>query len=280
MDLDEIKKLTLRGIMADDILMHGLILKGGNALQLAYDITNRGSVDIDFSMDKEFSQKEFERIGRSFGHRLNSVFNEKGIKVYDIKFSEKPKEGKIPQWKGYQLEFKLIDMVRFIELGDDMGKIRMSSIKVKDQSPKFTVDISAYEFVEGAVKRDIDGLILKVYTPEMILIEKLRALCQSMEEYRSIVGTSNLKQRARDVYDIHIIKQSFKKLNINKELVDNIFEAKKVPVSFLKEMETLRERNRAAWPSVEQTISAREELKEYDFYFDEMIETVNFILSL
>ena len=54
MSIDEIKRLTLQALMSDDILMQGLVLKGGNALQLAYDITSRGSIDIDFSMEREF----------------------------------------------------------------------------------------------------------------------------------------------------------------------------------------------------------------------------------
>lgn len=43
--------------MKDDLLMQGLVLKGGNALQLAYDITNRGSIDIDFSMETSLKIK-------------------------------------------------------------------------------------------------------------------------------------------------------------------------------------------------------------------------------
>lgn len=53
-DINEIKRCTLQAMMKDDLLMQGLVLKGGNALQLAYDITNRGSIDIDFSMENEF----------------------------------------------------------------------------------------------------------------------------------------------------------------------------------------------------------------------------------
>lgn len=44
--LQRIKMLTISALVADDILMGILVLKGGNALDLAYDIRN-----------KEFSEK-------------------------------------------------------------------------------------------------------------------------------------------------------------------------------------------------------------------------------
>lgn len=56
-DINEIKRCTLQAMMKDDLLMQGLVLKGGNALQLAYDITNRGSIDIDFSMEMSLKIK-------------------------------------------------------------------------------------------------------------------------------------------------------------------------------------------------------------------------------
>ena len=56
--LNKIKRLTISALVADDILMGILVLKGGNALDLVYDITNRGSIDIDFSMEKDFTDQE------------------------------------------------------------------------------------------------------------------------------------------------------------------------------------------------------------------------------
>ncbi len=40
-DINEIKRCKLQAMMKDDMLMQGLVVKGGNALQLEYDITNR-----------------------------------------------------------------------------------------------------------------------------------------------------------------------------------------------------------------------------------------------
>lgn len=272
--IDDIKRLTLRALMADDILMQGLVLKGGNALQLAYDITNRGSVDIDFSMEREFSEKDFQRLGKVFNNLLNDEFGQEGLVAYDVKFIQKPKCGSIPEWKGYMLDFKLIEKIQFEKFGKDIDAIRRNSIKVNDQSTRYTVDISSYEYIDGAVSKDIEGLILKVYTPEMILIEKVRALCQSMEKYKAIVASARSKERARDLYDIWMITQHFSQLNLTPDLFKNIFGAKRVPLSFLRDFEDIREKNRNNWDVVRQTIHSEEELRDYDYYFDFVKELI------
>lgn len=274
MSIDEIKRLTLQALMSDDILMQGLVLKGGNALQLAYDITNRGSIDIDFSMEHEFPEKDFTRLTRVFGELLNDEFSKVGIVAYDVKFIKKPKTGAIPEWRGYLLEFKLIEKELFDKFVDDIDAIRRNSIKVNGQSTRYTVDISSYEYVEDAVNREIDGLILKVYTPEMILVEKIRALCQSMKQYKEIVYSAKQKERARDLYDIWMIKNHFKELKLTPELFQHIFAAKCVPLNFLNYFEELREQNRENWDVVRQTIHSDEELKDYDYYFDYVKELI------
>lgn len=273
-NIDEIKKITLKALMADEVLMQGLVLKGGNALQLAYDITNRGSIDIDFSMQNEFSEKDFNRLNRIFDELLNTGFSKVGYKVFDVRFLEKPKQGSIPQWKGYMLEFKLIDKIQYDSFNDDIDAIRRNSLKVKGQSTRYTVDISSYEYISPAKPVEIDGTILKVYTPEMILVEKIRALCQSMPKYKDIVTSARCKQRARDIYDIWIITESFSELNLTKELFQNIFDAKQVPLEFMRDIESLREHNRANWETVMQTVSEGENLENYDFYFNHVIELI------
>ena len=268
--INEIKKYTLQAMMKDDLLMQGLVLKGGNALQLAYDITNRGSIDIDFSMENEFKDKDFERLERVFDEYLNDEFSEIGLVAYDVKFIKKPKIGSIPEWRGYNLEFKLIEHEKFDKFGNDIEAIRRNAIKINEatQETKYTVDISSYEYVDKAIKKDIDGLILRVYTPEMILIEKIRALCQTMPKYKEIVTSARPKKRARDLYDIWMICQHFKDLNLTGDLFQNIFAAKRVPLSYLDNFEILREQNREDWEVVRQTINHDEETKDYDYYFD------------
>lgn len=73
--LDKIKKLTISALVSDDLLMKMLVLKGGNAIDIAYDLTDRGSLDIDFSIDRDFTEKEKARIQSILDHLLNQEFN-------------------------------------------------------------------------------------------------------------------------------------------------------------------------------------------------------------
>ena len=275
MDLDKIKKLTLRALMSDETLMHSLVLKGGNALHLVYEITNRGSIDIDFSVEREFTEQEFRDMPIYLDYILNRTFREENLHVFDVNFIEKPKAGSIPEWKGYLLEFKIISKDRLKELNEDIDSIRRNAIKAHNQSTKYVVDISAYEYVKSSTIKEIEGMILRVYTLEMILFEKVRALCQTMPEYKFIVNSAKPKHRARDIYDIYIIhKNSI--LTLDPVELKEIFKAKQVPLEFINNLENLREYNRENWETVRSSIpeTDRENLKEYDYYFDQVIKII------
>ena len=275
MDLDKIKKLTLRALMSDETLMHSLVLKGGNALHLVYEITNRGSIDIDFSVEREFTEQECRDMPLYLDYILNRTFREENLHVFDVNFIEKPKAGSIPEWKGYLLEFKIISKDRLKELNEDIDSIRRNAIKVNNQSTKYVVDISAYEYVKSSTIKEIEGMILRVYTLEMILFEKVRALCQTMPEYKFIVNSAKPKHRARDIYDIYIIhKNSI--LTLDPVELKEIFKAKQVPLEFINNLENLREYNRENWETVRSSIpeTDRENLKEYDYYFDQVIKII------
>jgi predicted nucleotidyltransferase component of viral defense system len=49
-----------------------LVLKGGNAIDIAYDLSNRGSIDIDFSMDRDFTAAELNRVRNQAAGLLKS----------------------------------------------------------------------------------------------------------------------------------------------------------------------------------------------------------------
>lgn len=282
-NMNEIKLATLRALMSDDILMQGLVLKGGNALQLAYDITDRGSIDIDFSMENDFSLKDYERLNRVIGGLLTNQFESLDLVPFDVKLKEKPKEGSIPQWKGYLLEFKLINNDLNNKFKDNIDSKRRNALSIKDNhSTKYTVDISAYEYTSSSTIKEIDGIILSVYTPEMIIIEKIRAICQSMDEYKEIVTTAGQKKRARDIYDICNLYDKFPNVEskITKELVKNIFQAKQVPINFIDKIIDIKERYRDDWDSVKATIFNGDYLESYDFYFEKLLNIIQDIKVL
>lgn len=279
MFLDKIKLLTLRALMHDEKLMYGLVLKGGNALQLVYDITDRASMDIDFSIEGDFTESDYNRINSTLDALLNDEFQKENLIVFDIKFIEKPKTNKVKIWKGYNIEFKVAHEEKWFE--DDIDKTRRNAIKILGQSTKFSIDISSFEYIASAKKHDLDGTVLLVYTPEIIVIEKLRALCQSIPEYQEIINTARIKGRARDFYDIWNICNQFSidvNSSQNKELIQEIFKAKRVPVSFLNLLEEYKDLQRENWKSVEDTLGS--ENKGFDFYFDYVMKLVGEIKNL
>ena len=50
MDFTQIRRLVVIAMFSDDVLMERLVLKGGNALELVHRLVDRGSLDIDLSM--------------------------------------------------------------------------------------------------------------------------------------------------------------------------------------------------------------------------------------
>jgi hypothetical protein len=168
---------------------------------------------------------------------------------------------------------------KYEKLKHDVDRVRRESLPIGEKQERvFQVQISKYEYCEGKVERELDDFKIYVYTPEMIVIEKLRAICQQMNEYpRRRYSTA----RARDFYDIHsTISEA--KINIstqnNLELVRNIFEAKAVPLSLMGKIGEYREFHRQDWPSVE--LTAARGLNSFDFYFDFVVEQANSLKAL
>ena len=63
------------------------------------------------------------------------------------------------------------------------------------QERKFSVDVSKHEYTASTIQLDFGDYTIPVYTLEMIVGEKLRAICQQMSAY-AIKGPAT--QRARD----------------------------------------------------------------------------------
>lgn len=277
--LQRIKRLTISALVADDLLMGILVLKGGNALGLAYDITDRGSIDIDFSMEADFTDAERQRLLNQIHFLLESEFSKENLIVFDVKIKDKPNkmdDAVKSFWGGYLLEFKIVDSETYDSYQGDLESIRRNALPIQsDNSTKFTVDISKYEYVAGKRPKDFEGSVVYVYSPEMLALEKLRALCQQVPEYREIVLSMTPKSRARDFYDIYNLTRSFPidyRTPENIELCKNIFDAKRVPLKYIDKIIDQRELHRQSWESVINTVSNKEDLKDYDFYFDFVIE--------
>ncbi len=111
----------------------------------------------------------------------------------------------------------------------------------------------------------------------MIVIEKLRAICQQMPEYSEVVNNPNRSARARDFFDIFTILDQCQvdlASSRNLELMMNIFRAKRVPLKFLGIIHRYREYHRGDFNSVKDTVNPGLDLKDFDYYFDYVVNAI------
>ena len=284
--LERIKKLSIIAMFSDDYLMDILVLKGGNAIDIVYGIASRSSLDLDFSIATEFNRVEMSLMKSRFEKTLNRVFDEAGYRVFDIKFGERPEDSGPdvpPFWGGYRLEFKLIDKIKYAELENDVQRLRLSAVDVGPGARKtYRIEISKREYCDGKNAKELDDYTVYVYTPTMIVFEKIRAICQQMPEYSESLGKSYETARARDFFDIHTVVEHF---NINLTTSENlnllrvIFKAKQVPVNLIGKIKEFREYHRPDFIAVENTVKPNIRIKDFDYYFDYVINKCNELLE-
>jgi predicted nucleotidyltransferase component of viral defense system len=275
-NLDDIRRLIITAVFADDVLFDYLVLKGGNALSLVHRVGSRASLDLDFSMAGDFddSREIAQRIFASLDRRLATA----SLVVFDKSFEAKPKlqeKDDDPTWGGYLISFKLIEKSKHFQLRSQPAKMQIDALPIGiGQQRIFRIEISKHEYVEGRQEEDLDHFTIRVYTPAMIAIEKLRALCQQLPEYQSI-RRRRARARARDFYDIHaIVAQTSLDFSRpeNLAVLTAVFAAKQVPLRFLSKLREQREYHRVDWPDVVGQVSGN--LESFDFYFDFVIERI------
>lgn len=268
MDFKQIRTIVIQAIFSDDALTERLVLKGGNALEIALGIISRGSIDVDFSIENDFDDPA--EIERRLFAALADRFEPHDLVVFDRRFERKPPplaNDPTPWWAGYRATFKLLPRKRHEALKARLAKAQIAALPIApNQEKSFTIDISTHEFCGAKDTVDIEGFTVYLYTPAMLAIEKLRAICQQMPEYETL---QNKRARARDFYDIHAIVA---RLGVdlaeprNLALVPEIFGAKRVPLHLLGKIRDVREFHRIDWASVRDAVSG--EVLDYDFYFD------------
>ncbi len=272
--LETIKKTTIISLFSDDDLLDLLVLKGGNAMDIVHKVSSRASVDIDLSVDKNF---DYDTVRPKVETAIRNGFAEKGYLAFDIKMTIKP--GKMPDelasfWGGYLVEFKLISLTRAAEV-DHLDTMRREAIQL-GEGTRFTIDISRHEYTEDKQPHDLDGYTIYVYSPEMIVCEKLRAICQQMETYAEIIKRKGLgNQRARDFIDIEVL---VKKFNIDlgsaraRHLVEQMFTIKRVPLTLLGEIPETRGFHALGYLEVRAAMKPGIEVHPFDYYFDFVVE--------
>jgi len=276
---EKIRELAIISLFYDDDLIDMFVLKGGNALNLVYGLNNRSSSDVDVSMEDDFTPEELAELVDKLQSSFDAVFSEENLKVFDLRFYATP--GTVPEeyagfWGGYTVEFKCIDAANFN--AEDIDNTRKRAIVVGERQLKtFKIDISKYEYCAPKEQAELGGFTIYVYTPIMVVIEKLRAICQQMEEYRLIVRT-NRRPRAKDFFDIYTIVEGWKTpIDLyepeNVEMLKEVFNIKKVPLEFLGSIVNEREFHRDSFNNVKDTVSGLR-IETYDYYFDYVLKLV------
>ena len=275
----KIKRLAVVAMFSDDELFERLVLKGGNALDLVHRVSTRASADLDFSMEQSFESDQLENIKTRIEYRLQQAFRPADYEVFDVRLDERPPEvtpDVADFWGGYGLEFRLIDTATYQKLGKNLDAVRRRAVAVGPQArTRFEVQISKFEYCTGKQAVEFDGYTIYVYPPEMLVCEKLRAICQQMPDYVRRMKR-NQSTRGRDFLDIHATIKHFG-LDLTtmsaRELLQNIFAAKRVPLDLLGRINEQREFHRQDWPAVQASVRPGVKLREFDFYF-------NFVVAL
>jgi predicted nucleotidyltransferase component of viral defense system len=283
---NDIRKYVVISMFSDDLLMERFVLKGGNAISMIYKISSRASIDIDLSIDGDFEPDVRDVLEQRIHNALDTTFQEKGYTLFDFKLSSRPSQLSDDLkdfWGGYLVEFKLVETLKFIKHIGNLEQLRKIALEL-GRGTKFSIDISKHEFTTGKKPVLIDNYTVYAYTQEMIIFEKLRAICQQMTEYGTTIKRSRPgSPRARDFYDIHALLTKFD-INLmdqeNIACISSIFAAKRVDIKLLSKIKDYRAFHSGNFNSVLATIDTTTDPKPFDFYFDFVISLVSELETL
>jgi hypothetical protein len=278
MDIEKItriKEIAIKAMFSDDELMNVLVLKGGNALDIIYKIAQRSSIDLDFSMEREFPEDKLDEIESKIKNVLKNEYNDNGFSAFDINFEKKPRrvsEDLKLFWGGYTITFKVLDKLKELKRGNNIENRRRNAEVIGPLNQKvFNIEISKYEFCSAKKSEELDDMTIYVYTPTMIVMEKLRAICQQTDEYRQIVRSHKPVPRPKDFFDIYTVTSEYM-INLfneeNLQMLKTIFEAKKVPFSLLHKIKNYKEMHESGYSILKDIVKESVELYEFDFYFN------------
>lgn len=275
-ELRKIKELVIIALFSDDDLMTRFVLKGGNAIDIAYKISERSSLDVDVSMESDFTPEELVQAKVKIKVALQKTFADKGFSIFDFSMLEQPPSD-YPEtkqfWGGYSVEFKIIETSRFSGDKSNLNHIRRTAKVVGERQQKiFRVDVSKFEFCKPKARATLNDYTIYVYTPVMVVYEKIRAICQQVDHYAKFVK-SHRRGRAKDFFDVFVITEAMGLrdqllLPDNIAMLKQIFAAKRVGPSILDEIQRDRDFHRDSFLEVKDAIYRGKPIQDFDFYFD------------
>jgi len=117
MDFQEkVRRLTIKAMFSIDSLLNRIVLKGGNALDIIYNVNGRASLDLDFSLKNDFEEEELPIIEKKINRSLEKAFDPENLMVFDIKLVKRPEKidpGLKDFWGGYKIQFKVADKEKY-----------------------------------------------------------------------------------------------------------------------------------------------------------------------
>lgn len=265
MKIEDVIDESILAVFHDRVLARRMFLKGGSAMRMLDEERNRLSLDADFSIRGSIRVQKafFARMEKS----ISRQFAPFEYRVIDFRFTPRPRHSKpdMPKWwKGWLCQFKLV-AIAFAELPLEAQR-RRALIPEGSNSPVIEIEISEHEYCGAERTKIIRGVVVHGYTRELLVVEKLRAICQQHPNYRF---HSN-KNRARDFYDIYKLcsgkDQSF--FIRCQQHLPAVFEAKDVPVSLLTALwdEEFLSVQRSGFTQVKD--STKGALRDFDVYVE------------
>lgn len=267
--IDQVIQQCLTAIYSNDVLNEKLYLKGGQALRLAHNLKSRFSRDADFSTPSNI--EDVDSFFNNLKQCLENEFLISDYSLFDFKYIRKPaqRDNNTPDfWGGWAVEFKLIEKEK--ALLPITQRRRESIIPEGSESSKILLDISEYEYCGSIEYIKIGSVEIKSYSRVLLVLEKIRAICQQHPDYPHRRTTAD---RSRDYYDIERLYQKI--LNDNKEdefieeagkHISDVFKAKGVDVQLLDRIfdPSFYSLQAKGWEATKRTVSQK--VDEFSYY--------------
>ncbi|TVQ79065.1 MAG: hypothetical protein EA369_05705 [Bradymonadales bacterium] len=260
--IDQVIETCLTAIYSKDILSEKLFLKGGQALRLAHNLKSRLSRDVDFSTPSKIEEEDL--YFTHFEESLKTEFSANGFHLFDFRYVRRPekRDGDAPDfWAGWAVDFKLIEK----EKADlSLSQLRREAIIPEEsESSGILIDISEYEYCDSVDRITLGSVEIKSYSRVLLVLEKIRAICQQHPDYPH---KRTAKNRARDYYDIERLYQKVLR-DANKEQLlkeaakhlEKVFKAKNADLQLLDKIfeSSFYSLQEKGWEATKGTISER-----------------------
>ncbi len=267
MKIEEVITQTIIAIYSASSSSKTLFLKGGSAMRLFDNLTSRLSIDADFSVKTDIADENI--FFRDLESSVANGFRSKRFDIIDFKWKRKPKvirPGFPDWWGGWLCEFKLLS---FRHRGKTLRTMRRNAL-IPDgaNSSKVTLEISKHEYCGTKRTKIINGIKIFGYSRELLVLEKIRAICQQHPDY----AYRSSKNRARDFYDIYELTADTDDGFISRcsSQIEKVFRAKEVPLKILAslwEVDFIDEQ-RPGFDAVKDTVIG--EIHDFDVYVEHL----------